>query len=110
MKGRDGARRRALTRLGLGKAQLAADVLAALALYAALAGGTAPAPLAASTSSQDTAWAAQACETVIIKVHAKHWVWVRETRKIHGHRVVVRRHGKIVYLRVHASYLKARSE
>lgn len=47
-----------------------------------------------------------ACKRVVLKVHAKHWIWIRKTRRIHGHRVVVRRHGKIVYVHVRRGYLK----
>jgi hypothetical protein len=98
------------TRFGLGKTRLAAQVIATFALYAALAAGSDCAVQAARTDSENTAVAAQICETVIVKVHARHWVWVREVRKIHGHRVVVRRHGKVVYVRLHASYLKAKRQ
>jgi hypothetical protein len=47
-----------------------------------------------------------ACTTVIVKVPARHWVRVKLTRKVHGHRVVVRRHGKIVHIRAYVRYLK----
>ncbi|HME04313.1 MAG TPA: hypothetical protein VKG38_14925, partial [Solirubrobacteraceae bacterium] len=98
------------TKFGLGKTRLAAQVIATLALYAALAAGSDCAVQAARTDSENTPVAAQICETVIVKVHARHWVWVREVRKIHGHRVVVRRHGKVVYVRLHATYLKAKPQ
>jgi|GEM_PF-1576564 len=88
------------------KLKLAAHGLVALAFCAALAGGSTSA-LADGGRSASTAFAAQACESVIVKVHATHWVWVKETRKVHGHRVFVRRHGKIVRVHVRVSYLKA---
>jgi len=53
-----------------------------------------------------TAAQADTCTTLTVKTPAKHWVWVKETREVHGHRVVVRRHGKIVYVRVRRSYVK----
>jgi hypothetical protein len=98
------------TRFGLGKARLVAQVIATLALYAVLVAGSDCAVVAARTNSENTAVAAHICETVIVRVRATHWVWVREVRRIHGHRVVVRRHGKIVYVRLHASYLKAKPQ
>jgi hypothetical protein len=50
------------------------------------------------------------CRPVIVKAHAKRWVWVRKTQRIHGHRVVVRRHGKVVYTRVRRGYLKHKTQ
>jgi hypothetical protein len=77
----------------------------ALAPCCALAGGTnaaglpiVPAVPAASAS----------CHTVVAKVRAKRWAWVRRTRRVHGHRVLMRRHGKPVYARVRVSYFKKR--
>jgi hypothetical protein len=46
------------------------------------------------------------CHTVIVKVHARHWVWTKKTHRIHGHRVLARRHGKIVYVRVRVGYTR----
>lgn len=46
------------------------------------------------------------CTTVTVKVPVRHWVRVKLTRKVHGHRVVVRRHGKVVYVRAYVRYLK----
>ena len=53
-----------------------------------------------------SASAAMTCKTVTHKVHAKHWVWRKEVRKVHGRLRVVRIHGKIVYVRVRVSYLR----
>jgi DNA-binding beta-propeller fold protein YncE len=50
------------------------------------------------------------CRAVIVKVHAKRWVWVKKTRRIHGHRIVVRRHGKVVYSRVRRGYLRHKTQ
>lgn len=59
-------------------------------------------PAAAATPAS----AATECKTVIRKVHTQpHWVRVAKTRKIHGRKVVVRRHGKIVYVFVRRSYV-----
>ena len=91
-----------------GRAKLAARVLAALALYPAPVAGPALAVLAGGANSQNTASAAADCHTVVVKLHHKHWVWVKKRGKIHGNRAVVRRHGKIVYVRVHRRYLRAR--
>ena len=87
----------------LGKTNLGA---AALALCVALAAGSDSAVEATGTNVQNSVLAAEACKTVIVKVHRKHWLRVRKTRKVHGHRVVVRLHGKIVYVHVYANYLK----
>ena len=50
--------------------------------------------------------AATTCKTIAYKVHSKpHWIWVAKTRKVDGHTVIVRRHGKIVYVHVRVSYV-----
>ncbi len=49
---------------------------------------------------------ATTCKTVTQKVHAKHRVWRKEVRRVHGRLKVVRIHGKIVYVRVRVSYLR----
>jgi hypothetical protein len=56
--------------------------------------------------------ATQACHTVVVKVKTrrKHWVWAKKMRRIRGHRVVVRRHGKVVYVHLHVRYVIARVE
>lgn len=86
------------------KVKVIAHVTAATAVLAAvccvvladvaLAGAATPVP------------AAPGCTTVIAKVPARHWVRFKLTRRVHGHRVVVRRHGKIVYVRAYVRYLK----
>jgi hypothetical protein len=50
--------------------------------------------------------AAASCPTIAYKVTAKRWVRVKKTKRVHGRLVVVRRHGKIVYVRKLESYLK----
>jgi hypothetical protein len=92
------------------KVKMATNGLAALALYGALVAGSHSSALAAGGSTASTASADQVCTSVIVKVRAKHWVWLKETRKIHGRRVFVRRHGKIVLVHVRVSYLKAEPE
>ena len=49
------------------------------------------------------------CTTLLVKVPSRHWVRKKLTRKIHGRRVVVRRHGKIVYHRAYVRYLRTES-
>lgn len=38
------------------------------------------------------------CTTQTVKAQAVRWVRVEKTRKVHGHRVVVRRNGRVVYV------------
>jgi hypothetical protein len=59
--------------------------MVALGTIAAAAAFSFAAPAAASTS----------CKTIVVKVHAKHWVWRNE-----------RRHGKVVRVHVRVSYVK----
>jgi hypothetical protein len=92
-------------KLKLAMRGLAASVFCCALLFASYS--AAPA-IAAGTAR--AASAAPACTSVIAKVRAKHWVWVKETRKIHGRRVYIRRHGKIVLRHVRVSYLKAEPE
>jgi hypothetical protein len=60
---------------------------------------------AASRGAAKNASVARVCKTVKVNGHRRHWV--PKTRKVHGHRVVVRRHGKIVYVRVRAGTRRA---
>src|SRR5439155_21917756 len=85
----------------------AARIVGAFALGAALAAGSGPVDVAHADSARGVSSAVQSCHTVIVKVRAKRWVWVRKTRKIHGRRVVVRRHGRIVHVRIRVSYRKS---
>jgi hypothetical protein len=85
----------------------AAKVIAALMLCAAFAAGSESTVVADGTNAQNISSVIQDCRTIIVKIHARHWVWVRKIRKVHGRRVVVRRHGKIVHVHVRVSYLKA---
>jgi hypothetical protein len=89
------------------KVNTAMNGLAAVALYCALAAGSHAVALAETTSAGP---GSQVCQNLTIKVRAKHWVWLKETRKIHGHRVFVRRHGKIVLRHVRVSYFKVEPE
>ena len=50
---------------------------------------------AAAFSFAAPATASTSCKTVVVKVHAKHWVWRNE-----------RRHGKVVRVHVRVSYVK----
>ncbi|MFI4977304.1 MAG: hypothetical protein ACHQC8_01280, partial [Solirubrobacterales bacterium] len=92
------------------KVNAAMNGLAALMLGGALVAGSNSAALADTAGTANAASADQVCTSVIVKVRAKHWVWVKETRKIHGRRVFVRRHGKIVLRHVRVSYLRAEPE
>jgi hypothetical protein len=77
---------------------------AAVAFLAAVvlgsAGCLAAAAAAAPASAQGAVAPAQECHTVKVKRRVKRWVWVPKTFKRHGHRAVVRAHGKIVYVHV----------
>jgi hypothetical protein len=46
-----------------------------------------------------TQQAAASCPTVAYKVTAKRWVRVKKTKRVHGRLVVVRRDGRVVYVR-----------
>jgi hypothetical protein len=81
--------------------------LAALLLGCALIAGFNSAARADGTGTASAMSPGQVCTIVIVKVRARHWVWLKETRKIHGHRVFVRRHGKVVLVHVRVSYLRA---
>jgi hypothetical protein len=85
----------------------AAHVVGAFALAAALAAGSGSIDLAHGQSARGISSAVQNCHIVIVKVRAKRWVWVRKTRKIHGRLVVVRRHGRIVHVRIRVRYRKS---
>jgi hypothetical protein len=61
--------------------------------------------VAALTTAQQ---AAASCHTVAYKARGNHWVWQKKTRRVHGRRVVVRRHGNIVYVHVRVGYIKTR--
>ena len=63
--------------------------MVAFGTIAAAAAFSVAAPAAASTS----------CKTVVVKVHAKHWVWRNE-----------RRHGEVVRVHVRVSYERELAE
>src|SRR2546421_5232285 len=88
------------------KTMSAAHVVGAFALGAALAAGSGSVDIAHGQSAPGVSSAAQSCHIVIVKHRAKRWVWVRKTRKVHGRRVVVRRHGRIVHVRIRVRYWK----
>jgi hypothetical protein len=92
------------------KVDTAMSGLAALMLGGALVSGSNSAARADGAGTANAASAGQMCASVIVKVRAKHWVWVKETRKIHGRRAFVRRHGKMVFVHVRVSYLKTEHE
>jgi hypothetical protein len=86
-----------------GRGRRRAGALAALSLIAAVAVPS-DSGVGANVTSAPTNLA---CRAVTAKVKARHWVWVRLTRKVHGRRVLVRRHGKPVYVHVRTRYLKS---
>jgi sugar lactone lactonase YvrE len=92
------------------KLKLATRGLAGSVFCSALLAASYSAAPAIAAGTARAASAAPACTTVIAKVRATHWVWLKETRKIHGRRVYVRRHGKIVRRHVRVRYLKAEPE
>lgn len=57
-----------------------------------------------------TANSATTCKTVVTHTPAKHWVWVKLTRKVHGRRVAVHYHGIVVYRRVRRPYVRVERE
>ncbi|HWX74438.1 MAG TPA: hypothetical protein VNZ05_03975 [Solirubrobacteraceae bacterium] len=54
--------------------------------------------------------AVASCPYAFVKVRATRWAWVRRTRRVHGHRVIVRRHGKPVFVRARVHYFKRKLE
>src|SRR3984893_8063441 len=89
------------------KVNTAVNGLAVLMLSGVLSAGS-PAGALADAGSSGTG--SQVCQSVVVKVRATHWVWLKETRKIHGRRVFVRRHGKIVRRHVRVSYFRLEPE
>jgi hypothetical protein len=81
-------------------------VLVTFVLFAGLLAGSALTVMAAGEEPGSAAAAAFGCVDVKVKVHARHWVWVRASHKVRGRRVPVIRHGKVVYIRVRVRYLK----
>src|SRR6266480_4277677 len=86
--------------------KLAIPLLAALACSLALSAGASASPLT-SASQQAAPLANQQCHAALIKKRVRRWAGIPEKRRIHGHRVVVRRHGRIVY--VHARVWRIRT-
>ncbi|HWX95607.1 MAG TPA: hypothetical protein VNZ01_02060 [Solirubrobacteraceae bacterium] len=83
-----------------------AGLFAVLALASALATQTGATVLAEGGGSPAVASAADICQIVAVKVHGRHWIWMRRTHRIHGRLIVIRKHGKIAYTRVHARYIR----
>jgi Phosphoesterase family len=82
-----------------------AIALAALACSLALSPGASAS--ATSASQQANPLTHQQCQAAQIKKRVKRWAWIPERRKVHGHRVVVRRHGRIVYRRARVWRIRA---
>jgi hypothetical protein len=80
-------------------AKAAVALLGALASCQAMAAGQG---LAAADTSPTLAAPiiGQQCRTVMVKKRVRRWVTVARTRKVHGHRIVVRVRGKVVHRRV----------
>jgi hypothetical protein len=81
-------------------------VLAVLAVLVLCGPPAESAAAGAAVQSATVAPVDPACHEVVTMVHAKRWAWVRKMHRVHGRRVPVRRHGKIVYVRARVSYLK----
>jgi DNA-binding beta-propeller fold protein YncE len=77
-----------------------------LVLVAALGAGSGSTIQAAGGQSGAVSSAPPGCTTVTVKVHARHWVRVKLRHKVRGRRLLVIRHGKVVYIRVRVRYLK----
>jgi hypothetical protein len=83
----------------------AAHLMAMLVVCATIAAASSPpAPVASAPASS----AAQACRTVVHRIHVRRWVWRHATRRVHGHRVIVMRHGKVLRRHVRVSFFKRR--
>ena len=55
---------------------------------------------AARLSHRSDALASEHCQIVKAKKRVRRWAWVPKVRRVHGHRIVIRRHGKVVYVHV----------
>src|SRR5438128_1630741 len=55
---------------------------------------------AARLSHRSDALASENCQIVKAKKRVRRWAWVPKVRRVHGHRIVIRRHGKVVYVHV----------
>jgi DNA-binding beta-propeller fold protein YncE len=91
-----------------GNRTLAAHAVAVLVLVAALGAGSDSMILLARGESPSDALTARRCVTVKVKLHTRHWVWVKESHKVRGRRVPVIRHGKVVYIRVRIEFKRKR--
>ena len=89
-----------------GSRKFATRVLVALVLLVALVAGSDSMSVVAGGASQSAASPGQLCATVTVRVHARHWVRIKESHKVRGRRVPVIRHGKVVYIRVRVRYVK----
>src|SRR4051812_19981308 len=80
-----------------GRQRASFALVAAFALSAALS----PSASATTSSAGPTAGtaASQQCHVLRVSKRVRRWAWVPKKRRVHGHRVVVRRHGRIVYIR-----------
>src|SRR5436190_12687856 len=77
-------------------------LLAGLVLGLALAASPGAATAAAASAGAPLPASAPPglpCHTVTERKRVRRWARVKKKRRIHGRRVVVRRHGKIVYVR-----------
>src|SRR5438132_3184963 len=80
-------------------------LLAALACSLALSPGASASP--ATAGQQAAPLTNQQCGATHTKKRVRRWAWIPKRRTVHGHRVVVRRHGRIVY--VHARVWRTRA-
>jgi hypothetical protein len=58
-------------------------------------------------SYQSDALASDHCQIVTVKKRVRRWAWIPKVRRVHGHRIFIRRRGKIVY--VHARVWRTRT-
>ncbi len=96
--------------LGVATAQIWRTVAANASAVSSVRNPSFAPALGSSASLQTPVAGDRRCSISIVKVHAKRWAWVRKTRRVHGHRVVVRRHGKTVYLHVRVEFLTHKSQ
>jgi WD40 repeat protein len=94
------------TKMGLAKR--GACFLAVLLFSGMLAAQSDSTVLAGSRPSPRIGGTVTICSTVTLKVRAGHWIWVPKKRRVNGRQLIVRRHGRIVYVRVHAAYRRAK--
>jgi hypothetical protein len=92
-----------------GVATRGACFLAGLLFSCMLAARSDSSVLAGSRPSPGIGATVTICSSVTLNVPARHWIWVPKKHWVNGRRLIVRRHGRIVYIHVHTAYRRAKA-